>query len=104
MGSSAVTGSDPLAAALVERLHRPGKGSDPVPSLRMQRHPRAGGDPGHFSAKGWSAAWSNALVVFPRSIASPRSCVHWVPAYAGMTSGSRKKVANIAVQLQVRHA
>jgi hypothetical protein len=54
---------------------------DPHP----QRHPRAGGDPGHLAA-GVSPAASTAVAarVFTL-LACPRRTVTWIPAFAGMT-------------------
>jgi hypothetical protein len=55
---------------------------DPHP----QRHPRAGGDPGHLSTGATPAASTVVAAWACASSASTRRTVTWIPAFAGMTA------------------
>jgi hypothetical protein len=54
-----------------------------------QRHPRAGGDPGHLAAGATPAASTAVAAQVFALLAGPRRTVTWIPAFAGMTPDAK---------------
>jgi hypothetical protein len=62
-----------------------------------QRHPRAGGDPGHLAAGATPAASTAVAARVFALLASPRGTVTWIPAFAGMTPDAKEPATGAIV-------